>query len=463
MSDDDPSEASPWERDDWMPESAVGDHDTFARSRRLAAPGQRSSRGVGLEPPPEQFADDSDTPAGRRRPIGTALVGGAVVVALVAGSAGALLRGGDDSDATGSPAPSTEPDPPVETISAIGDPTTSIPETTVAGSSPDGQPGGISSVAAGEVPVWAADMIDVPEPLRSIAPTEVITLSQDVVSVTEFPSGRTRSLDVSGLGDGRQLAVGDGAIAVFNSATILQLRDGEPAVISEVPDGVIFVESWTGTGQFIVTTPSTGPSTPEEEFVLQPDGTLVAFDRRLDDEVRFWSRSFSPSGDLLVTRPGGVYAITPVGEPRRISTGDLLAIGDAHWAIEECDETLRCDYSIVAWDDGEVTPGVLDAIVSFGFIDPATRISPDGRSIVYRSDTDGSGQRRILDTATGATVEAGRINQLAYPDAWATDSSGVFITDRFVEFVERETGRRTPIEALGRTRMVATGPFTDPP
>jgi hypothetical protein len=294
-----------------------------------------------------------------------------------------------------------------------------------------------------------------------MAPTEVVTLSRTgVLNVTELPSGRTRSVDVSSVGAELQLAFGDGSIVVFDSTTLLQIRDGEPVVESDVGDGIIFVQPWTGTGNFIVTTPTTGPRAPEQDWVLRSDGSLELLDNRFVAETSFFSRAFSPFGDALVTAPGGVYAVDAAGDARRISTGTLLATGSRHWAIEECDEVLRCAYAIIEWDSGTVTPGVLDSIDGFGLLDPATRISPDGRSIAYRGDTDGSGRRQILDTATGESILAGRINQLVYPDAWASDSSGLFFADGFLQFVDRTMGAVTQIEDLDRIRAVATGTFS---
>ncbi len=467
--DDGARGASPWERDDWVPDSAVPDATVFGADR-ARIPGSSRAASVGGapgEPPPEAFADPEDDERRSSSTFARKAIAAGIVIALVVGSAGALLRSGDDSE-TPSPegtAPPADESPATTEVPAM----TTAPSTTqvvtleAAGvaAAAGGDTGALPAFEVGRIPSWAERSILVPEPLGAIAPTEVIALSQsDVLSVTEFPTGRSRSIDVAGLGPGLQLAVGDGTIVVFNSTNVMQIRDGEPVVVSSVPDGIIFLEPWTGTDQFIVTTPATGPSTPEQELVLRADGSLVALDERLAEEVRFWSRSFSPAGDTLLTRPGGVYAVAPDGVARRISTGDLLATGDAHWAIEECDESLRCAYSVIAWDTGAVTPGVLDVIESFGFIDPATRISPDGKSIVYRSDTDGSGQRRLLDVATGETFDAGRINQLRYSDAWATDSSGIFISDRVVEFIDRRSRLRTPIDDLGRVRAVATGPFS---
>ena len=74
------------------------------------------------------------------------------------------------------------------------------------------------------------------------------------------------------------------------------------------------------------------------------------------------------------------------------------------------------------------------------------------------ADSDGSGRRQILDVATGDSVQGGRINQLVFPDSWAADSSGLFFTDQFLQFVDRATGVVTQIEDLDRIRTVATRP-----
>jgi hypothetical protein len=491
VADEDPDEASPWTRDDWVPDSAVPDASFFAGGRD--EPGDRTrwagvDRGAFDEPPVEDFGE-RDPAAARRSSPGRQITAGAVVVALLIGSAGALLRNGDEpatdsrgaspdgstsADATlgettlGSPAPtSIEPSrntiapastPPASTPTASTPTVTAPPAAAVGGV--DGVPESVPPLIVGEAPAWVDSSVAVPGPLGSIGATEVITLSQGgVLSVTEFPSGRNRSVDVSDVGAELQLVFGDRTIVLFDSTTLVQIRDGEPVVETTLTDGVIFVQPWTGTGSFIVTTPATGPGAPEQELVLRPDGSLEPLDERLADEVVFWSRSFSPDGDALVSGPGGVYAITPQGAAQRISTGDLVATGAAHWAIEECDESLRCAYTVISWDTGEVTRGALEALSSFGFIDPITRISPDGRSIVYRADSSGSGQRRILDVASGVAIDAGRINQVVYPDAWASDSSGIFVNDRFLRFIDRATGSITDIDGLERIRTVATGPF----
>lgn len=396
--------------------------------------------------------------------FGRRVVAGAVVAALLIGSAGALLR--DDGEPEAAPTTTQADDQssattetPPDTIAPTTVLSVTVPPTAGVGDVVEiSDP--IPAAVVGELPRWAERTIVVPENLATMASTEVITLDESgIVNVTEFPSGRTRSLDVSGLGAQARLAVGERTLVAFNSTTMRIIRDGEPVVESRLADGVIFVQPWTGTGNFVVITPSTGPNTPEQNWLLRPDGSLAPLDNVVVSEEPFFSRVFSPDGDALVTAPGGVYAISPDGSSRRISTGALIATGKRHWAIEECDERLRCAYSIIEWDTGTVTPGLLERIDQFGSIDPATHISPDGRSIAFRAGTDGAGRREILDVASGIAVKAGFINQFFYPDAWATDSTGVFITERSLQFVDRVTGAITEIDGLGAIRTVATGPF----
>ena len=464
--DDGPDDASPWRRDDWLPESSVPEATGLGSAGERADGARRTTSGGSFEPPPEDFDEPDPTEGTSRSSTGRKAVAAAIVAALLIGSAGALLRAGDDSDPApqrtpGSgpldddPAPTTIGDTiaPTSVLEAGGAPRPESPESVNVAET-------VPSPVVGEVPLWAERTIAVPDALASVEPTEVVTLSQDrILSVTEFPGGRTRSIDVTELGPQAELAIGDGTIVVFNGTRLLQVRDGQPIVESTLNDGVIFVQPWSGTENFVVTTPRATQEALQQNWVLRPDGTLELLDSPLVDETSFFSRRFSPFGDAIVTAPGGVYAIDATGNSRRISSGVLLAAGSRHWAIEECDESLRSAYSIVEWETGTVTPGVLDVLDTFGFIDPATHISPDGRSVVYRADTDGTGRRRILDVATGTSLEAGRINQFVYPDSWASDSSGVFFTDRLLQFVDRATGSITEIEDLDTIRSVATGSF----
>ncbi len=166
-------------------------------------------------------------------------------------------------------------DAPATTTPASTSPPTTVLAVAIPGSPQPGQSVDIADpippIVVGQPPAWAERTITVPETLASMAPTEVVTLSQaGVVDVTEFPSGRTRSIDVSSLGSKLQLAVGDGTIVVFDSTRLMQIRDGEPVVETEMRDGIIFVQPWTGTDNFIVTIPSTGDRAPSRTGCCGP-------------------------------------------------------------------------------------------------------------------------------------------------------------------------------------------------
>jgi hypothetical protein len=430
------------------------------------------------EPRPEEFdglPDGGDTSG--QSSTGRKVVAGAVVLALLVGSAGALLRSGSDPDGSPEPTAASESFGEVVVTSAPAEssaPSTEPAEISVApepgqsGTDAGSDTGTIAPVVVGEPPSWTERTIVVPGELASMAPTEVVTLSQagvgtGVVNVTEFPSGRNRSVDVSDVAQGElQLSVGDDTIVVFDSTTLIQIRDGEPVVETELNDGIIFVQPRTGTDDFVVTTPRTGADAPEQDWLLRPDGSIELLNSRFLSETTFFSRVFSPFGDALFSGPGGVYAVDQRDTARRISTGTLLASGARHWAIEECDETLRCKYSIVAWDTGAVTTGDLEALERFGYFDPSTRISPDGRTVAYRSDIDGSGRRKLLDVTTGTSITADRIDRILYQDSWASDSSGLFFTESALQFVDRETGAIVEIADLDFIRSVATRPPTWP-
>ncbi len=442
MPDEDADDISPWLRDDWVADTSVIGAEASAPSSVAPEPAPRRSR---------------------------AILGVGVIAVIVLAGAALLRSTDDDPDAATTSDPSVAgasdgsiafqgPAPSASSSASI--PTTAVVvlSNTVAPPGPGGVVARVSPAVAGAPPAWAESTIIVPEALVAMAPTQVVTLSAaGVLTITEFPTGRTRSVDVSDIGANPQLAIGDGTIVVFGSTELLRIRDGEPVVRTSLSDGIIFVQPWTGTQRFLVTSPSSGPTTPEQTWALEPDGELNLLDDLLPDADSVFTRMFSPFGDLLVSEPGGVYAIDLAGAVRRMSTGDLLAAGPRHYAIEECDDQLRCAYSIVDWFTGAVNAGMLDSVSRGGSVDPTSRISPDGRSVVYRDTTTALGGRRILDVGTGASVDAGTLENLVMPDAWAADSSGLFLANDVLQFVDRTTGTVTDVDVGGR--IVAVGTF----
>jgi Tol biopolymer transport system component len=105
---------------------------------------------------------------------------------------------------------------------------------------------------------------------------------------------------------------------------------------------------------------------------------------------------------------------------------------------------------------GERTDVTLGALRD-GFTDPSTRISPDGRKVVFTDRTSGTGVRRLLDVATGATLDIGRLNEILYADSWAADSSGIFTEeDGSIAFHPVDSANRVVVEGVDGIASVAT-------
>jgi hypothetical protein len=434
----DQDDISPWARDDW----SSSDTPAF---ESLTAPVDPT----GSDPQPQR-GRAPDVPAGAQpsppRPHGSQVwIAAAFGAVLLIGGVVALVRNdGTDREATATAgtvsgtdtetgaAPSPDP-----TDGSVGAPTTTTatagvptfwnddPVDTTDPASDERLAMATSDV--GQAPVWNDWSIDLPPPLGAISvPTEVVAFGTDgTLHRIEVPSGQVRAMRMSSWGATAQAVVGESAIVVFNSTDVTIVRDHEPIIQVPVNNGVIFVEAWPGTDRFIVTTPSLALSGGEQQLILEPDGALVPVERDVVGGGIFDGRAFLPDGRVVVNRPGGVYAVSLDRPTTRLSDGDLLAVGSAHYAVEECDESLQCTGFVVDAATGERTEVTFGAS-SDGFTDPSTRISPDGRKVVFTDRTIRTGVRTLLDLGSGAAVDVGRVDELIYPDSWAADSAGVF-------------------------------------
>ncbi len=454
---------SPWERDDWLPEP------TQAPNRADVAAPTTVPPPAGSPKPPASGSPNSPT-----RPQ-VLIAAGFGVLLLVAGSVALVRNDGPPPDASATISdPSSPGDPgasappaPVTVPIAVGADGDVVPitaplepdvEAESAAAAEQARVAAELSVAvADELPIWSESAIAVPPPLAAIeVPTELVALGDDgALHRVEFPSGRVRSISLGTAGVDGQVVVGDDAIVVYSSRLLTVVRDDAPIDQIEVADGVIFVQDWPGTGRFIVTTAASSGDSPEQQFVLERDRTLVPVADGAFDDYVFWARSFLPSGEVVVNRPGGVYAIAPDQTVRRVSDGDLLATGSGHFAVEECDAELTCAQVVVDASTGERVLASLAALVGSGFVDPSTRLSPDGRSVVATDTGRGTGVRQIIDTETGSAIDIGRVDSIFYADTWAADSSGLF-TDQagLLRFHPREPGDVAVVDGLGRIASI---------
>lgn len=462
MTGDADDEISPWQRDDWTGASDGVSTDDFTDPlRRTAVDPTVVGRGVVEQVDPPGAPSPSNPP--RRTQV---VIAGLLGVGLLVAGTVALVRADNDPDLPAEPtvpssAPVLEEVTPTDPIAVDG-----VSDTSSTGYE---GPVDVARAAVGEVPMWTEWMLDVPSPLAAVAPTELVALSADrVLHRVVFPSGRVRSLsldDIDAVGIDLRLVVEDGAILLYAGRTVLLIRVDEP--ILEVPagDGVIFAQPGPATGTFLVTTAAGASSasvSEAQEWILGVDGTLTSRESRAFQDDELWSRSFLPTGELLVNRAGGVYAISPDETVTRVSAGDLLALGANHYAVEECDDDLVCSQYVVDAATGDRTAAAMESLAWASFVDPSNRLSPDGRFLVFSDVTRGTGIRQIVDTETGATRDIGPVTAIALPDTWASDGSGLFEErDGIVRFHSSAATPTVQIDGLGPISAIGVHAVSD--
>lgn len=462
--DPDVDDTSPWLRDDWTGTEAprLDVLSTLAPSveptakpanpaNRTANPAHRTAdpahRTATQVPPSEigglQNADVVDGPVTPRR-RGGRIAAVVVVAGVLAIVAVVLLRGDDPGDPADDAAVADVSNPPVDTVAAAVPGTTldsvaaelaarsAAEERVAAGAvARSGAAGGLTPAVAvaGEAPAWTEWTVEPAESLARIDPaTEVVTLTNaGVLHRLVLPSGEVRSIVVPEPNRDWKLAVGGAAVVVYDQRDIVVFRDDRPVQRIETQESVLFVQPWPSTSSYIVTM-TASPALDAERMVLDADtGATRPLAGEVADALRFGAASFLASGELLVERAGGIYAIGPDQQARQLDVGGLLAVGRHHYGVETCDDALQCADFVVDVRSGERTPAELTGLAPAGFVDPSSHISPDGRSVVFTDATRSTGFRQILDTGNGDRFDIGRLRGLYSPDTWATDSSGVFL------------------------------------
>ena len=483
----DPDDVSPWARDDWTGTESPR-LDALTEPGRPVAP-RRDDRTAGgdagsseapiepvVEPRSDRRSDRPDAPpaddaaTGRRLPHRT-LIAAAVVVAVVGVMAFGVMAfgvlrddGGNDAAPAAAPEVTTPAgdqstttlDPVAEELAARDAARTRAAEAErETADARIGAAGGITPELAvpGQAPAWTDWTIDVPETLAAITlDTEVVMVTTaGVVHRLELPSGRVRSLIVPEPNRfDWKLALGEREIVLYENRDIVVLRDDRPVQGLTTVESLLFLQHWPTTSSYIATS-NPSPALEAERALLDVD---TGADRPLEPEVvralPFGAASFLTTGDLLVDRPGGTYAIGPDQQPRRIDDGRLRAVGRSHYAVETCDEALRCAQFVVDARGGERTPADLTAIDPIGLVDPSSHVSPDGRHIVLTDSTRATGLRQIVDVQTGARFDVGRLEAIYSADPWAADGSGIFTeVDGAVVFQRADNAATIRLDGFG--------------
>ena len=247
------------------------------------------------------------------------------------------------------------------------------------------------------------------------------------------------------------IAVGDSSVLLYASdgwfTKLVHIGEpGGPMVDVDVVDGIGDAVAVPGTDQFIVQPNAHEPlDDMPPRLTVYPFGTTRAVASGPLAVRALWSVRFLPStGDMLIPEAGGVYVVDAAGGAvRRVSDGDLVAVGENHFLVRECDATLVCGHVRVDAGSGErVAFGSLDGLVGDAVL------APDGSSVTY-VDWEGTPPTiRLVDLVTGDDAEVGRVDHSGfnYRAVWAADSSGMFLGQQGdLVFFDRETEQRIPV------------------
>jgi hypothetical protein len=133
------------------------------------------------------------------------------------------------------------------------------------------------------------------------------------------------------------------------------------------------------------------------------------------------------SGYLIVQGISGSYDARP-GSLRRITTGNVIAVGPTEWLAEECDDVGQCSDIVVdkaTWQRQVIGPSVSPAALQVG------AIAPDGaHAAVTRTTTRRRVAVDLITVATGAERTVADIPDTVLRDqimAWSPDSRWLFV------------------------------------
>jgi hypothetical protein len=222
---------------------------------------------------------------------------------------------------------------------------------------------------------------------------------------------------------GFDLEAGSVVIHDDGSRTSIDIDSGYPLLFSRGSESLWL---WNQDG-------SGGPPSALVEVGLdgEPTGSLI--------ELRSYPRMMDPLGDgVVVDAPGGSYVLTSAGASK-LTSGRLVALGRTVAFVQECDDQLRCDYSVLDRATGERRILTLDPSFDEGteidaggwwtMIDPVDHA--DDRVLVSAWEQSGNqGNRQgVLDLVTGSFTEIAR--NIDIPGMyWTSDDQSVIWIDR---------------------------------
>ncbi len=283
-----------------------------------------------------------------------------------------------------------------------------------------------------------------------VVPTQLVVLNgAGGIHVIDIPTGAMRSIE-TGIGRSNlAMVVGDRAIAVtsYDDGSLVVVDPEGGVADVELAGGAGQMTARPGTNDFVVIPNNWSGNQQPPHLLVAADGTASEITDGPLAGYDMWTTRYLPAtGEAVVDDSGGTYGIDALGTVRRISTGDVVAVGDNHVLVRECDETLVCAHVRVDAVSGERQPAIVpDLEQSFRGFDPTIGVSPDGSMMTYLDWASGPQERRLVRLDTGTSEEIDSNDRFGYGSnaGWAADSSGIFvIDDRRLVFHDTTTGAR---------------------
>jgi hypothetical protein len=380
------------------------------------------------------------TPAKRRR---TMLVAGVVGVVAVA-AIGVRVIGDGAGDRASEAAVGSRSDGPLVASSGSLVDTASAPATTQVRAGRE--PGTTMATLPEPEPEWVTTRIDLNRRLQVMStPAELVAVGRDgTLYSISIPSGEVHSINTKESTTDTELVLGvESILFMIRSTGSSTLAHVDRPLLPLGPDMAIsLVLPRPGVDEFLVV-PDTAFGSTAAPYVLSADGTQAEVAAGPFAAAPSWAMRMLPNGETVVSDTGGVYVIADGGEARRISVGDLVAVGPNHYLLRECDEMRTCGFVRVDAATDERSAVVFEPATPY--VEQAV-VSPDGAAMMYVEYGDEGPVRSIVELDNGESVELeisdryGTYGANGTTSTWAPDSSGVFAIDEGgIVFCDRVT------------------------
>jgi hypothetical protein len=134
-----------------------------------------------------------------------------------------------------------------------------------------------------------------------------------------------------------------------------------------------------------------------------------------------WASWSDQRGGVLFSAPGGTYSVNSSGA-RRLTTGQVLAVGANHVVAKECNDLLVCSFWLIERDTDVRSQLSADLRLDESlFLPESPTIAPDGRAMVVFGERGTTFGLQYVRLDTGVTVVLGSHRPSTAAVAWTPD------------------------------------------